>query len=241
MQKQGPCGAGPGDPRGPTVATFKPGEKIVVVFDEFVDHPGHFRIAFDDDGQDIFVDPKGFDDVGGGPGVLLDGIPDTNGGLSMVEVTLPNIECDNCVLQVIQVMTDKEPFGDGNDMYYQCADIALMGEVASTTSGETGSTSDAGTSTTDTSAGSTSAAETTGTTDASAGETAGASEASTSEAPTTGGSTGAASGTSDGAATAGSGDDEGCGCRGDAGGGWLALGLLPLLLPRRRRALGPAR
>lgn len=234
MLKQGPCGAGPGDLRGPTVATFKPGEKITVVFDEFVDHPGHFRIAFDDDGQDIFVDPKGFDDVGGGPGVLLDGIPDTNGGMSMVEVVLPNIECDNCVLQVIQVMSDKPPYGDGNDMYYQCADIALMGEVASTTSGETGSTGDAGTTTADPSAGSTSGAETTGTSDPSA--TDGATEASASEAPTTGGSSGVASSTGDGAATAGSGDDEGCGCRGDAGGGWLALGLLPLLLPRRRRA-----
>jgi hypothetical protein len=41
--------------------------------------------------------------------------------------------------------------------------------------------------------------------------------------------------TGDGGETATGDDDKGCGCRGDAGGGWLALGLLPLLLPRRRR------
>ena len=252
MQKQGPCGAGPDDPRGPTVATFKPGEKIIVTFDEFVNHPGHFRIAFDDDGQDIFVDPKSFDDVGGGPGVLIDGIPDTNGGMSMIEVTLPDLECDNCVLQVIQVMTDKPPYGDGNDMYYQCADIALVGEVASTTSGEPGTTSGPGTTEPGTTGVDPSAGETAGgssgepgTTgvDPSAGETAGGSEANTTDSPTDGGgATGTSGGggssgaASDGAETSSPGDDKGCGCRGDADGGWLALALVPLLVPRRRRA-----
>ena len=253
MQKQGPCGAGPDDPRGPTVATFKPGEKIMVSFDEFVNHPGHFRIAFDDDGQDIFVDPKGFDDVGGGPGVLIDGIPDTKaGGVSMVEVTLPDIECDNCVLQVIQVMSDKPPYGDGNDMYYQCADIALMGEVASTTSGEPGTSSGPGTtepgttgidpSAGETAGGSSGEPGTTGV-DPSAGETAGGGEGTAGDSPTDGGgATGTSGGggssgaASDGAETSSPGDDKGCGCRGDADGGWLALALVPLLVPRRRRA-----
>src|SRR5690606_6077325 len=39
--------------------------------------------------------------------------------------TLPDIECESCTLQVVQVMYDKKPYGDGNDLYYQCADIAL--------------------------------------------------------------------------------------------------------------------
>ncbi|MBK7824293.1 SCE4755 family polysaccharide monooxygenase-like protein [Nannocystis sp.] len=244
MLKQGPCGAGPNDPRGPTVATFMPGEKIVVTWNEYVDHPGHFRIAFDDDGQDIFVDPKGFDDVGGGPGVLLDGIADKNGGDYMQEIQLPNIECDNCVLQVIQVMSDKPPYGDGNDMYYQCADIALKGEVASTTSGDPGSTGEPATtdastgapdpsSSSDPSAGETSASAGSTSSDPSAGET-----TATSDTPTGGGgSTGSATGgaTSEGVDTSG-GDDKGCGCRGDARGGWLAVLLVPLALRRRRRA-----
>jgi len=63
----------------------------------------------------------------GDPSVLLDAIPDTpSGGLSTVSVILPDIECDNCTLQVIQVMADKPPYTlGGNDLYYQCADIVL--------------------------------------------------------------------------------------------------------------------
>lgn len=241
LLKQGPCGAGPNDPRGPTVATFMPGEKIVVTWNEYVDHPGHFRIAFDDDGQDIFVDPKGFDDVGGGPGVILDGIADKNGGDYMQEIQLPNIECDNCVLQVIQVMSDKAPYGDGNDLYYQCADIALKGEVASTTSGDPGSTGEPGTtgtpdpsSSSDPSAGQTSTSAGSTSSDPSAGET---TAPATSDTPTGGGGTGSATSgaTSEGVDTSG-GDDKGCGCRGDARGGWLGLLLVPLALRRRRRA-----
>lgn len=127
--KSGPCGA-QGSTRGTAVSTFLPGQTITVTWDEFVDHPGHFRIAFDDEGDDIFVDPQGFDDVSGGPGVLLDGIADrSGGGVYSQEITLPDIECDNCTLQVIQVMSDKAPYGDGNDMYYQCADLVLSADA----------------------------------------------------------------------------------------------------------------
>lgn len=254
--KSGPCGAGPADPRGPTVATFKPGEKIVVTWNEFVDHPGHYRIALDEDGQDGFFEPMSFDDVSGGPGVLIDGIPDKNGGDYSQEIVLPDVECDNCVLQVIQMMTDKKPYGDGNDLYYQCADIAIVGEVAATTTGDpmtSGATDATG-------------GETTGTPDPTVGPTGGGSDSEggtavpgeSGEDPTegndedpgsktdtddsngdTGGSTGATAGgeSTGGSGTDGASDDKGCGCRGDAGGagaGWLALGLLPLL--RRRRA-----
>lgn len=133
--KQGPCGAGADDPRGSVVHTFKPGQTITVEWDEFVDHPGHFRISFDADGQDDFVDPAGFDDVSGGAAVLIDGIADRNGGAYTQAVTLPDIECDNCTLQVIQVMSDKPPYGDGNDLYYQCVDLVLSSAAtgASTT------------------------------------------------------------------------------------------------------------
>ena len=252
--KQGPCGAGPGDPRGPTVATYKPGEKIIVTWNEYVDHPGHYRIALDPDGQDDFFEPATFDDISGGPGVIMDGIPDKNGGDYSQEITLPDIECDNCVLQVIQMMTDKKPYGDGNDLYYQCADIAIVGE-AGATSGDT-STTDPGTTPVPgtTGAESSSAGETGGATtggpgseggETAAGSTGGdtattaSTAASTTDDPTgsataTGGATadgtGTGGGTSDGAD-----GDKGCGCRGEAGGaGWLGLALLPLLLRRRR-------
>ena len=211
LLKQGPCGAGPADPRGPTVATFKPGEKIVVTWNEFVDHPGHFRIALDPDGQDDFFEPASFDDVSGGPGVIVDGIFDKNGGDYSLEIELPNIECDSCVLQVIQVMTDKKPYGDGNDLYYQCADIAIVGEMVGTT-GEPGSTGPDTTGdpgpTTDPA--STTDPATSGASDPSAGQTGTTGEPGTSTGdPTTGaptegtGSAGATTGENTGTTSAG--------------------------------------
>lgn len=126
-QKTGPCGR-PGGQRTTNVSTFRPGETIMLVWNEFVDHPGHFRISFDDDGDDDFVDPASFTDMYTAPSVMLDGIADKNGGDYTQAFTLPNVECDNCTLQVVQVMTDKPPYGDGNDLYYQCIDLVLTGE-----------------------------------------------------------------------------------------------------------------
>ena len=129
--KSGPCGD-PGSTRSANVCEFRPGATIVISWDETVEHPGHFRIAFDQDGNDDFVNPTGFDDTSGGPGVLIDGIADrdVSGGdrTYTQEIQLPNVECDNCTLQVIQVMSDKPPYDGsaaGNDIYYQCADVTL--------------------------------------------------------------------------------------------------------------------
>jgi len=81
--------------------------------------------------------------------VLLDGIADKGRGESdyVVTVTLPNMTCDNCTLQVIQVMTDKEPFTTpGDDIYYQCADLVLR-EGGTPPDAGTGTGTDAGTDT----------------------------------------------------------------------------------------------
>jgi hypothetical protein len=73
-----------------------------------------------------FPVPAFFDDTSGGPTVLVDGIPDrAGGGTDEQEVTLHDVECERCTLQLIQMMTDKPPDGDGNDRYFQCADLAL--------------------------------------------------------------------------------------------------------------------
>src|SRR5262245_6609646 len=50
--KDGPCGRA-GDTRTTDetrIQTFTPGQTITVKFSETIDHGGHFRIAFDDDG-----------------------------------------------------------------------------------------------------------------------------------------------------------------------------------------------
>ncbi len=126
-QKTGPCGRANDTGRGQNVTVFRPGETITVMWRETINHPGHFRISFDDDGQDGFADPAAYDDFYTVPSVIADDIPDINGGMTSLEITLPNIECDNCTLQVTQIMYDKPPYGDGNDLYYQCADLTLSG------------------------------------------------------------------------------------------------------------------
>jgi hypothetical protein len=250
-QKAGPCGVGPDDARGPNVTTYVPGEKITVVFDEHVNHPGHFRISFDDDGHDGFADPGSFTDFYSNEYVLLDEIADKDGGIYEVEVTLPNIECENCTLQVMQIMTDKPPFGPGGgiDFYWQCADIRLEGEVASTTTtGDPGTTAADETSAEPQTGGGESAGEestggggTAGEATAGEGTAGGGSTAGddpTTDAspdPTTGGDTGTATAaTSTATSPIDPDDDKGCGCRSDArGAGWLAL-LVPLAWRRRR-------
>ncbi len=133
--KFGPCGT-PGGERSSNVTTLEPGAVLEVVWDEYIDHPGHYRIAFDVDGDDDFVDPICLSgcqttspeiELYSNASVLLDGIDDTaGGGEGRASVTLPDIECDNCTLQIIQVMYDKPPYAlPGDDIYYQCADLVL--------------------------------------------------------------------------------------------------------------------
>jgi MYXO-CTERM domain-containing protein len=125
MQKQGPCGITDGA-RSTNIYTAKPGSDVMLIWDEYISHPGHFRISFDDDGVDDFVDPIAFDDLNTAPSVLVDGIPHVDGSpIYNYMLTLPNVECTNCTLQIIQMMTDKPPYGDGNDIYYQCIDLVL--------------------------------------------------------------------------------------------------------------------
>jgi hypothetical protein len=142
--KTGPCGVTGGE-RTSNVTYYEPGETIEVSWDEYVDHPGHYRIAFDDDGDDDFVDPASMLDLYSNDTVLLDGITDKGPGERdyVATVTLPELSCDNCTLQVIQVMYDKMPYTTpGNDIYYQCADLVLR---EAGTSPDAGTDADAGT------------------------------------------------------------------------------------------------
>jgi len=255
QQKTGPCGKAD-DMRGDLIHTFAPGQTITIVWDEFVPHPGHYRISFDDDGQDDFVDPADYDDFYTNDTVLLDNIPDNEGtGTYMQEVTLPDIPCVNCTIQVVQMMTDKPPYGDGNDLYYQCIDIVLTGDDPTTDTDDpttddptTGSDSETDSSTTDVqtdtdpetdSDSSTTEEQTTdgpGTTSDSDG--------TGDETETTAGEDSSMSGptdvTTDGETGIGSGDDEGCGCRVDDNSAPVGVGLLAAagLLGLRRRRRG---
>jgi uncharacterized protein (TIGR03382 family) len=138
-QKDQHCGVANQVRNAARVTTFKPGETITVNWMETIQHPGYFRIAFQPNGS-VFnipaagngppagfpsVDQTGMTDAATGTIILKDRIPD---GMLSTQVTLPNMECANCTLQFIQVMTDKPPYtidANSDDIYFNCADITL--------------------------------------------------------------------------------------------------------------------
>ena len=134
--KDGPCGIR-GGASGTITAVYAPGDVVTIAFEETVDHPSHYRIAFSADGDGVFRDPvcQEHCETGGadpvfapseGGAILADFIDDSPAPLRTVDVTLPDVECETCVIQAIQVMYDKRPYtSPGNDIYYRCADVAL--------------------------------------------------------------------------------------------------------------------
>jgi uncharacterized protein (TIGR03382 family) len=133
--KTGPCGAA-GSTRGTNVTTLTGGTTLTVKWNETVDHPGHYRISLDVDGQDFVVPPTADGNTEGMLNVVKDLIPDIQGPPLptsprpyMFDITLPDVNCNNCTLQMIQVMTDKAPYTTdpgSDDIYYQCADITIV-------------------------------------------------------------------------------------------------------------------
>ncbi len=142
-QKAGHCG----DPAysraaNPTRTTvLAPGATITVTWAETIQHPGHFRIAFQPNGDTFGLPPPGTA-VGNFPNVDMTGTTDATGAIILAdliadgtlskEVTLPNVECTNCTLQFIQVMTNNADYlpsidpAINNDLYFNCADITLQ-------------------------------------------------------------------------------------------------------------------
>lgn len=166
--KVGPCGRANGT-RGTNVYTYAPGETITVTVKEYVSHSGYYRIAFDDDGDDDFADPASIEPENGrtctanpddhcgaadyfnNATVLMDHLNPHAQAIFTTptytwEVTLPNVECDNCTLQIIQVMTEngKAPYNPSapgeNDIYYTCIDLVLQGAGGTGATGGTTST-----------------------------------------------------------------------------------------------------
>lgn len=156
--KRGPCGQN-ADSRTANVNVFTPGQTITVRWTEYVDHPAYYRIAFDPDGDNFpmrtgvpnAAQPEAANVVdaaekalfNGSDSLLLATVPEVNGTASSATVTLPNIECENCTLQLIQFMYNNTAQG-----YYQCADIALRRAATVDPGGgdnSGGETADAGT------------------------------------------------------------------------------------------------
>jgi MYXO-CTERM domain-containing protein len=159
--KGAPCGVA-GGTRGTNVYTYQGGETISVSLAEYIPHPSYFRIAFDDDGDDDFAEPASIEPIDpmrpcpvnaadkcGAPDYynnatvlpMMDNLdPHVTASLGQSytwDVHLPKVECDNCTLQILQVMEDtihgayNPTPGDPNDnpyvadIYHQCIDLVL--------------------------------------------------------------------------------------------------------------------
>lgn len=239
--KDPPCGA-VGNPPGvnpPTV--LQAGEMYTITINEFVDHDGHFRVAFSEDGSDQFVSPTAFDDFYTDDQVLLDDITDDSSGPREIEIMVPDVNCDPCTIQVLQIMMDGGGFSEGS-LYYTCADVVVENASGGSTSGATtdgGSVSATATDPTATATvgdtsddgadGDTSGGGTTASVDDSADD---APADSTGAGPTTDNSASDSSSTDPGSDD----DDSGCSCTTDprSNAVW-ALGLFAIALFRRRR------
>lgn len=168
--KTAPCGNAESAEATGAKYTYKPGETITLSVAEYVPHPGYFRIAFDDDGHDDFLNPRWIvptepeNRPGGCPidaedqcrvgnpetdgdffnneTVLMDNLnPHTSATAQPTytwEVTLPEVECEDCTLQIVQVMMDPAGTfhgvynttpGDDNDVYHQCIALTLSNDA----------------------------------------------------------------------------------------------------------------
>jgi len=113
--KTGPCG---NYPRTTTPALFEPGQQITVQWEETINHPGYFRIAF-----------SPADDLGFDQNILYQVQDDQNDQLLphfySATINLPAEPCQFCSLQLIQYMTEVDPPGK----YFSCADIQIVSKT----------------------------------------------------------------------------------------------------------------
>ena len=156
-QKVAPCGgvsanpgrgtpANPGVPSG-AVTDIKGGSSFHVLLSETVFHPGHYRVALAKSAANLPPDPKVTTrDSDRGPWsvsaeiqspalppLLADGLfahTERPTGLVEADITIPNVNCRNCVLQVIQFMADHGKNPDGDFSYHHCATVNITADAA---------------------------------------------------------------------------------------------------------------
>ena len=144
--KEAPCGQN-ANMRSANVTTFTPGQMVDIKIEEYVDHTGYYAVSFDNDGDNDFpypransndVDPATDDPMTAMPigdkvlGYHFDeamNCYDQPNRECTIKVQIPNVNCQNCTLQVVQFMYDKTNQGGDDEHYYQCADITIEGAV----------------------------------------------------------------------------------------------------------------
>lgn len=147
-QKMAPCGgtsADPGKPSG-SVTTLQGGQILHIKIQETVFHPGFYRIALAVNSRDELpkdpevtteLSPKGLRSVSAviqyppQPPVLADGLFQHDSKFDKeqeTDITIPNINCAKCTLQVIEFMAGHSLNKDGGYTYHHCAVLQIRAD-----------------------------------------------------------------------------------------------------------------
>lgn len=150
-QKAAPCGGTNTDFGKPTYAVTdaKGGTALRVKVQETIYHPGYYRVALAvNSPTELPADPKAQTmtnekgvvvSVSGevmnpvAPPVLADGLFQHNAKTDQpfeTDVTLPNINCKSCTLQVIQFMEQHGVNNPGQFSYHHCAVLRITADPA---------------------------------------------------------------------------------------------------------------
>ena len=146
-QKIAPCGGSLADPGVLTgaITEVQGGSMMRLAINETIYHPGHYRVALARQINLLPPDPvavlKETDrglrsdhaaiDADPQPPVLIDGLwqndVERTGPLE-TEIRVPNIDCENCFLQVIQFMEDHPGVREGGYSYHHCAVLNITAD-----------------------------------------------------------------------------------------------------------------
>jgi len=146
-QKLAPCGGtlADGGTRTQAVTEVTGGQMLRVIVDETIYHPGHFRIALARRANWLPADPvatmkdtengprsaSGKIETDPQPPILVDGLwphHERRTGIWETEIEIPNIDCENCFLQIIQFMEEHPGFREGGFSYHHCAVLNIAAD-----------------------------------------------------------------------------------------------------------------
>jgi hypothetical protein len=149
-QKLGPCGGTTPDPGtvSGAITAVTGGSMLHIKLKETVFHPGHYRVALavnswaelpDDPEPTTRQTERGPWSVSGKiattikPPLLADGLfqhttAPAADNLWETDVKLPNINCSNCTLQIIQWMNEHGYNPDGGYTYHHCAALKITAD-----------------------------------------------------------------------------------------------------------------
>lgn len=110
--KTGPCG---GLPRSANPVQLTGGQTITVNWEETINHPGRYEFYFSNANDSNWMMLKTVNDDQNNTNDLPHQFSTT--------LTMPNVTCTGCTIQLIQVMTENPA---NPSLYYSCSDITLQ-------------------------------------------------------------------------------------------------------------------